>query len=92
MAGRVHDLRFTRSGSRQARRAGDLRAAGAAVLGNRYDLLQIRDLRPPRWLLIGYDNGGTGLTLVVEPTLDPTTWLVITGWVATRRQRRMVRP
>jgi hypothetical protein len=33
-----------------------------------------------RKLLVGETDGGRRLTLVVEPTVDPTTWLVITGW------------
>lgn len=33
-----------------------------------------------RKLLLGETDGGRRLTLVVEPTLDPTTWRVITGW------------
>jgi hypothetical protein len=30
--------------------------------------------------LIGQTDGGRRLTLVLEPTLDPTTWLTVTGW------------
>lgn len=30
--------------------------------------------------LIGQTNGGRRLTLVLEPTLDPTTWLTVTAW------------
>jgi len=33
-----------------------------------------------RWFLFGESNGGRRLTLVVEATAEPTTWLVITGW------------
>jgi uncharacterized DUF497 family protein len=33
-----------------------------------------------RLFLIGLTNGGRRLTLVVEPTADPTAWRVITGW------------
>jgi hypothetical protein len=33
-----------------------------------------------RVFLIGQTNGGRRLTLVLEPTLDPTTWLTVTGW------------
>lgn len=47
---------------------------------------------PPdkRRLLIGRTNGGRVLTLVVERTSDPTTWLTITGWDATARERRLL--
>jgi hypothetical protein len=37
--------------------------------------------------LIGRTSGGRVLTLVIEHTLDPTTWLIITGWSATDRER-----
>jgi hypothetical protein len=43
-----------------------------------------------RLLLIGHTDGGRVLTLVVEPTLEPSTWLVITGWTATERERKML--
>ena len=48
---------------------------------------------PPdkRRLLIGRTDGGRILTLVVERTTDPTTWLTITGWDATPRERRLLR-
>jgi uncharacterized DUF497 family protein len=48
---------------------------------------------PPRrrLLLIGHTDGGRALTLVVERTTDPTTWLVVTGWDATPRERRLLR-
>jgi len=36
--------------------------------------------RRDRQLMVGETDGGRRLTLVVEPTADPTTWLVITGW------------
>ena len=43
-----------------------------------------------RRLLIGRTDGGRMLTLVIEQTLEPTSWLVITGWTATERERRML--
>jgi hypothetical protein len=33
----------------------------------------------PRRLLIGRTDGGRALTLVVEQTIEPTSWLVVTG-------------
>lgn len=47
---------------------------------------------PPekRRLLIGATDGGRVLTLVVERTSDPTTWLTVTGWDATPRERRLL--
>ena len=43
-----------------------------------------------RLLLIGRTDGGRVLTLVVEPTVEPTTWLVITGWTASDHEGRML--
>jgi len=41
-------------------------------------------------LLIGSTDGGRLLTLVIEPTMDPTTWLIVTGWSATDAERRIL--
>lgn len=46
---------------------------------------------PDRRLMIGNTNGGRTLTIVVERTTDPTTWLVITGWPASADQRKILR-
>jgi hypothetical protein len=43
-----------------------------------------------RRLLIGRTDGGRAVTLVIERTVDPTTWLIITGWDATDRERRIL--
>lgn len=43
-----------------------------------------------RRLLIGRTDGGRALTLVVERTADPTTWVVVTGWESSQRERRLV--
>jgi hypothetical protein len=43
-----------------------------------------------RRLVVGDTDGGRMLTLVVERTVEPTTWLVVTGWEATPAERRMV--
>lgn len=43
-----------------------------------------------RRLLVGQTDGGRALTLVIERTIDPTTWLIVTGWTATVRERRII--
>jgi hypothetical protein len=43
-----------------------------------------------RLLLIGHTDGGRALTLVIERTVDPTSWLIVTGWIATERERRIL--
>jgi uncharacterized DUF497 family protein len=44
-----------------------------------------------RRILIGETDGGRVLTLVIERTVDPTTWLVVTGWIATAAERNLLR-
>ena len=43
-----------------------------------------------RRLLIGRTDGGRPLTFVIEATIDPTTWLIVTGWEAAGAERRML--
>lgn len=43
-----------------------------------------------RLLLVGRTDGGRTLTLVLERTVDPTSWLIVTGWEATERERRIL--
>ena len=54
----------------------------------------IRNPRAPapgsRRLLIGRTNGGRFLTLVIEQTVEPTTWLTITGWESTEIERKLL--
>ena len=44
-----------------------------------------------RRLLIGCTDGGRVLTLVIEQTIDPTTWLIVTGWDSSPRERKLLR-
>lgn len=43
-----------------------------------------------RRLLIGETDGGRVLTLVIDRTVEPTTWLVVTGWNATAAERNLL--
>lgn len=43
-----------------------------------------------RRLLVGRTDGGRALTLVIEQTVDPTTWLIITGWDSSARERKLL--
>lgn len=43
-----------------------------------------------RRLLIGRTDGDRALTLVIEQTIDPTTWLIITGWDSSARERKLL--
>ena len=44
-----------------------------------------------RRLLIGRTSGGRVLTLVIEATIDSTTWLIVTGWSATDAERILLK-
>ena len=44
-----------------------------------------------RRLMIGHTDGGRVLTLVIERTIDPTTWLIVTGWSATDAERNLLK-
>jgi hypothetical protein len=44
-----------------------------------------------RRLMVGRTDGGRALTLVIEQTIEPSAWLVVTGWTATDPERRMLR-
>ncbi|MGH2701298.1 MAG: hypothetical protein ACRDJ2_05915 [Actinomycetota bacterium] len=43
-----------------------------------------------RRLLIGRTDGGRAPTFVIEATIDPSTWLVVTGWEATDGDRKIL--
>ncbi len=43
-----------------------------------------------RRLLIGRTDCGRVLTLVIEETIEPTSWLIITGWTGTERERKLL--
>ena len=43
-----------------------------------------------RRLLVGQTDGGRSLTIVIERTVDPTTWLIVTGWNSTVVERNLL--
>ncbi|MGH2967947.1 MAG: hypothetical protein ACRDK0_02605 [Solirubrobacteraceae bacterium] len=47
--------------------------------------------RAKRVLLIGATDGGRLLTVVIERTVDPAIWLVVTGWASTAAERKVPR-
>jgi uncharacterized DUF497 family protein len=49
-----------------------------------------RPQRNIRRLLIGRSDSGRFLTLVIEVTVEPTTWLLITGWESTPAERMIL--
>lgn len=49
-----------------------------------------RRQRDTRRLLIGHSVVNRYLTLVIEETVEPTIWLLITGWDSTTAERRIL--
>jgi uncharacterized DUF497 family protein len=43
-----------------------------------------------RRMLIGQTDGGRVLTLVIERTHDPNSWVIVTGWTASPRERKVL--
>ncbi len=61
------------------------------IIRNRRGSSPERRQRTVRRLLIGRTNAGRTLTLVIEETIEPTAWLVVTGWVSTFAERMILR-
>jgi hypothetical protein len=49
-----------------------------------------RHQREARRLLIGRNDAGRLLTLVIEETIEPTTWLLVTAWESTPAERMIL--
>lgn len=63
----------------------------AQLLHNEH--VTVRNPRAPtgtRRLLIGRTHGGRWLTVVIEQTIDPTSWLLVTGWASTDAERNLL--
>ena len=66
------------------------------ILNNAYVIARNLRGRAPRRqpgarrTLIGRTDGDRVLTLVIEETIEPTSWLIITGWTATERERKLL--
>ena len=63
------------------------------LLRNRY--VTVRNRRAAaepgkRRLLIGRTDGGRVLTLVIERAVEPTTWIIVTGWSSTDAERNLL--
>ncbi len=59
------------------------------VIRNRRGQAERRQ-RGVRRLLIGRSDAGRFLTLVIEETIEPTTWLIVTGWESTSAERMIL--
>jgi uncharacterized DUF497 family protein len=92
----IHELLATRAAvEKLGARAISIEEADQ-LLDNRYVILKNPGRRRRRGkalarrLVIGRTDGGRALTLVVERTREPTTWLIVTGWSATARERKIL--
>ncbi len=93
MPDRVHELIATQAaieklGARAVSvvEAGQLPRNGHLIVGNPNDPSQSGQRR----LLIGRTDGGRAITLVIEQTIDPETWLIVTGWSSTPSERNLL--
>jgi uncharacterized DUF497 family protein len=66
------------------------------TIWNRHVILRNRRGKPERQqpetrrLVIGETDAGRVLTLVIEETIEPTTWLLVTGWDSTPGERKIL--
>lgn len=93
MADVVHELLATEAaieklGARSisADEAGQLPRSVHIVVRNPAD----PDEPGKRRLLIGRTDGNRTLTLVIERTIDPATWLLVTGWNSKPVERNLL--
>jgi hypothetical protein len=89
----VHELLATevalaKLGARNisADEAGQLPRNRHVIVRNRHEAGE----QDARLLMIGNTDGGRVLTFVIERTIDPTTWLIVTGWNATDAERSLL--
>jgi uncharacterized DUF497 family protein len=91
---RVHELLPTTAAVDKLGARGIAAHEPDQLLRNRHAIIRNRRDAPSsadRCLLIGRTNGGRTLTVVVEATLDSSTWLIVTAWPATLRERIILR-
>jgi len=91
----IYELRVTVAAIEKLAARGITVQETEQLIDNRYVILRNTGRRrgsrrtlESRRILIGHTNGGRTLTLIVERAMDPTTWLIVTGWTATSDERR----
>jgi len=90
MADVAHELWATTAAIDKLSGRGISEAETEQLLRNRHVIARNPRGGGERRLLVGLTDGGRTLTLVIEATIEPTTWLVITGWEASDRERKML--
>lgn len=88
----VHELLATEAAvSKLGARAISADEAGQLARNRHVTVRNASEATEPgkRRLMIGATDGGRMLTLVIERTIDPTTWLIVTGWSSTEAERNL---
>ncbi|MGH2797376.1 MAG: hypothetical protein ACRDLO_03320 [Solirubrobacterales bacterium] len=92
----IHELLVTRTATEKLGARAISMDEAQQLVDNRYVIVRNTGRRRrnerelARRLVIGRTDGGRAVTLVVERTSDPTTWVIVTGWSATARERKIL--
>jgi uncharacterized DUF497 family protein len=91
----IYELRATLASIEKLAAHGISVQEAEQLIDNRYVILRNTGRRrrsrrklDTRRIVVGHADGGRTLTLVVEQTNVPTSWLIVTGWTATSDERR----
>jgi uncharacterized DUF497 family protein len=86
----IYELRVTVAAIEKLAARGITVQEAEQLIDNRYVILRNTGRRrrsrrkvDARRIVVGHSNGGRILTLIIERTSDPGTWLIVTGWTAT---------
>ena len=58
------------------------------VLENKHIVVPNRRRRRAQYLIVGRDNGGTSITIPIQPTGDPLVWRPVTAWPSKDHERQ----
>lgn len=92
----VHELVATEAALDKLGARGISDEEAGQLAGNRHVVIEnLRGARQrpqprERRMLIGETDGGRVLTLVIEETHDPESWLIVTGWASTTAERKIL--
>lgn len=91
----IYELRVTVAAIAKLAARGITTHEAEQLVNNRYVILRNTGRRrrsrrklDTRRIVIGHTNGGRALTLIVERTNDPSSWLIVTGWATTSDEHR----
>ena len=97
MADVIHELIATEAAIDKLGRRGIAVEEAERLPHNRHVILpNVRGPEGPRHqpferrVVIGRTDGDRSLTVIVEQTVDPESWLIITGWESTDAERKII--